>query len=320
MEQVIAASILFGAVLGAFTCSRLSERQGRRATILIVSGVFVVGHAALLGRPERDDAVAGPDRARLRRRRRDPDRARCTSPSSPRRSKRGRLVLTFQLGIGVGIVLATLVGASEASPWRVSVGAAAVPAAIMLVLMLRLPESPRWLVKADRRDDAREVLRGVRADGSDLDAELDEIVEPRAGGALGGPGATAAGAGCGRPWVRPALVVGLRHRHLHPAQRHRDDHLLRADDPHRQRLLRERRPAGQPRARRHLPGDDDRRAGDRRQGRPSSPDADHGARRRAGAGRARRRCSSPATAAATASRSSSPAWSSSCSSTPAACS
>ncbi len=43
--------------------------------------------------------------------------------------KRGRLVLTFQLGIGVGLVLATLVGASEAAPWRVSVGSAAVPAA-----------------------------------------------------------------------------------------------------------------------------------------------------------------------------------------------
>ena len=37
MEQVIAASILFGAVLGAFACSRLSERRGRRRTILIVS-------------------------------------------------------------------------------------------------------------------------------------------------------------------------------------------------------------------------------------------------------------------------------------------
>jgi sugar porter (SP) family MFS transporter len=121
--------------------------------------------------------------------------------------KRGRLVLTFQLGIGVGIVLATLVGASEASPWRVSVGAAAVPAAIMLVLMLRLPESPRWLVKADRRDDAREALRGVREDGSDLDAELDEIVgleeEERSAGRE-----NRGWRGLRKPWVRPALVVG----------------------------------------------------------------------------------------------------------------
>jgi sugar porter (SP) family MFS transporter len=121
--------------------------------------------------------------------------------------KRGRLVLTFQLGIGVGIVLATLVGASEASPWRVSVGAAAVPAAIMLVLMLRLPESPRWLVKANRRDDAREALRGVREDGSDLDAELDEIValekEERSAGRD-----NRGWRGLRQAWVRPALIVG----------------------------------------------------------------------------------------------------------------
>ena len=73
--------------------------------------------------------------------------------------------------------------------------------------MLRLPESPRWLVKADRRDDAREALRGVREDGSDLDAELDEIVEleeeERSAGRDEPRLARAAQA-----WVRPALVVG----------------------------------------------------------------------------------------------------------------
>ena len=55
-------------------------------------------------------------------------------------SKRGRLVLTFQLGIGAGIVIATLVGASEASPWRVSVGSAAVPA-VNPAIALRLKSS-----------------------------------------------------------------------------------------------------------------------------------------------------------------------------------
>ena len=207
MEQVIAASILFGAVLGAATCSRLSERRGRRSTILIISGVFIAGTllcsiapnatTLALARIVLGFAVGG---------------ATQTVPMyvaelAPAR-KRGRLVLTFQLGIGVGIVLATLVGASEASPWRVSVGAASVPAVIMLVLMLRLPESPRWLVKADRTDDAREVLRGVREEGSDLDAEVDEIVglekEERSAGA-GNRGWR----GLRQAWVRPALVVGV---------------------------------------------------------------------------------------------------------------
>ena len=42
-EQVIAASILAGAVIGALTCSRLSERLGRRTTLLVVAAVFVLG-------------------------------------------------------------------------------------------------------------------------------------------------------------------------------------------------------------------------------------------------------------------------------------
>lgn len=63
--------------------------------------------------------------------------------------QRGRLVLCFQLAIGVGIVISTLVGASQAVSWRLSIGSAAVPAAIMLVLMLRQPdgfdiEPERW--------------------------------------------------------------------------------------------------------------------------------------------------------------------------------
>jgi len=206
IEQVIAASILFGAVLGAFTCSQLSERQGRRKTILIVSVIFVAGSLLCsiapsattlsLARIVLGFAVGGATQV-------VPMYVAELAPAS----KRGRLVLTFQLGIGAGIVLATLVGASELSPWRVSVGSAAVPAAIMFLLMLRLPESPRWLVKADRRDDAREALRGVREEGSDLDTELDEIValdkEERSAGRD-----NRGWRGLRKPWVRPALVVG----------------------------------------------------------------------------------------------------------------
>jgi len=199
MEQVIAGSILFGAVLGAFTCSQLSERQGRRRTILIVSGIFVVGallcsvapNAALLSlaRIVLGFAVGGATQT-------VPMYVAELAPAS----KRGRLVLTFQLGIGVGIVAATLVGASEISPWRVSVGSAAGPALVMLLVMLRLPESPR-------RDEAREVLRGIRARGSDLDTELGEIVgleeaERDAGRDDRG------WRGLRKPWVRPALIVG----------------------------------------------------------------------------------------------------------------
>jgi sugar porter (SP) family MFS transporter len=203
-KQVIAASILLGAVIGALTCSRLSERRGRKGTLVMLAVVFAVGSAwcafspnpvvLSLGRLVLGFAVGG---------------ATQTAPMyvaelAPPKF-RGRLVLAFQIAIGVGIVIATIVGASESISWRWSIGIAAVPALIMLVLLLRLPESPRWLVKQDDRDGARDVLERVRPSGYDVDDELDEMAalarEERTAGIRGW-------AGLRERWVRPALVLG----------------------------------------------------------------------------------------------------------------
>ncbi|WP_375479834.1 sugar porter family MFS transporter [uncultured Jatrophihabitans sp.] len=206
VEQVIAGSILFGAALGALLGSRFSERLGRRRTILLVATVFVVGTLACALAPSAWTlcvarvvlglAVGG---------------ATQTVPMyvaelAPARH-RGKLVLTFQVGIGVGIVASTIVGATQSLSWRVEVGMAAVPAAILLLVMLRLPESPRWLVRVDDQDGAREALGRLRADGSDIDAEMSEIVEleehERDAGAKG-----RGWRGLRQRWVRPALLVG----------------------------------------------------------------------------------------------------------------
>ncbi len=118
---------------------------------------------------------------------------------------RGRLVLCFQIAIGVGIVIATVVGATEHVAWRVAVGAAAVPGTLMLLMMLRLPESPRWLVKTDQRERAQQALEAVRPRGTDVSDELREVSdlveEERTASTRGWRGLREA-------WVRPALIVG----------------------------------------------------------------------------------------------------------------
>jgi sugar porter (SP) family MFS transporter len=206
MEQVIAASILLGAVIGALGCSLLSERLGRKRTILLVAGVFVVGTLAaslapspwflVAGRVILGFAVGGATQT-------VPMYVAELAPAK----QRGRLVLTFQLAIGVGIVIATLVGASESVSWRLSIGSAAVPAAVMLLLMLRLPESPRWLVKRDREDDARGVLEKVRPDDYDVSPELDEIIELEER-KQETEAVNRGWSGLRQAWVRPALIVG----------------------------------------------------------------------------------------------------------------
>jgi len=202
-QQVIAAGILVGAVIGALVGARLSERFGRKRTILVISAVFVIGTLSCslaptpltlaLARVLLGSAVGGATQT-------VPMFVAELSPPKIR----GRLVLAFQVAIGVGILTATIVGASQLLDWRLMIGLAVLPAALLLVLMLPAPESPRWLVKVDRTDDARSNLQRVRGT-EDVEAELrsiEEVEEERRQTSVRG------WKGLALPWVRPALIMG----------------------------------------------------------------------------------------------------------------
>jgi predicted MFS family arabinose efflux permease len=77
----------------------------------------------------------------------------------------------------------------------------------MLLLQLRLPESPRWLVKRDRSEDAERVLQRVRPEGFDVAGELAEIqeLEDRKQETKR---SNRGWSGLRQGWVRPALLVG----------------------------------------------------------------------------------------------------------------
>jgi SP family arabinose:H+ symporter-like MFS transporter len=59
--------------------------------------------------------------------------------------------------------------------WRYMLGAMAIPAAIFLLLTFGIPESPRWLLKRERIDDARGVLKRINGDDAVVEAEMTEI-------------------------------------------------------------------------------------------------------------------------------------------------
>ena len=183
--------------------ARLSEILGRKRTILIISAVFVIGTLAAslapspltlaLARVLLGMAVGGATQT-------IPMFVAELSPPQIR----GRLVLAFQVAIGIGILTATIAGASQLLDWRWMIGLATLPAALLFVLMLPAPESPRWLVKVNRNDEARSNLRRVRG----VDAVEDELrdindveEQRRQASARGWKGLSQA-------WVRPALIMG----------------------------------------------------------------------------------------------------------------
>jgi len=93
---------------------------------------------------------------------------------------RGRLVGVFQFNIVFGILLAYfsnyLVGRFElgAHEWRWMLGASGIPAALFFALLFGIPQSPRWLVKKQRVEEAREVLQWVGEE--DFEKELQDII------------------------------------------------------------------------------------------------------------------------------------------------
>ena len=97
---------------------------------------------------------------------------------------RGALVSLHQLGIVTGMTLAYVVnawigrGSNEVwlaeHGWRLMLAACGIPALVFLALMYWIPESPRWLIKRGRDDEALRVLRRLHDESTAL-AEAQEI-------------------------------------------------------------------------------------------------------------------------------------------------
>jgi MFS family permease len=200
VKEFITASILVGAILGAFLTGPVSARIGRRRTILLIAGVFVLGvlFAAVSPSPVFLGLAVGGSTQTI------PTYIAEIAPGP----RRGSLVTVFNCAIGVGILAAALVGVTlnGVVSWRFMIGVAAAPAIVLLLGMLRLPESPRWFVSQNRVGPARQVLRWLRPTHRDAEDELDEIrrlddAEPDS--------RSGQWSQLRKPWVRPALVAGL---------------------------------------------------------------------------------------------------------------
>ena len=87
------------------------------------------------------------------------------------------------LSITLGQVVAYVVGyllSDRASGWRWMVGLGAAPACVQLLALAFLPESPRWLVKHGRADDARLLLYkiyGGRLESTALSSRVLRAIE-----------------------------------------------------------------------------------------------------------------------------------------------
>ena len=175
--EVVVACLLFGALAGALTGGVIADRFGRRPTLIGVALVFVAGAVSSGAAPAVEVLIVarvvlgysiGVSSVVV------PLYIAEVAPAD----RRGRLVSMNQFMITVGIFVSYLVGFAlgPSSSWRAMLVLAAVPAAVMLVGLTRVSESPRWLAVHGRASQAREVLMRTRS-AEQAETELYEIAE-----------------------------------------------------------------------------------------------------------------------------------------------
>jgi sugar porter (SP) family MFS transporter len=204
-QGVLGACLAVGAMIGAAFAGRLSDRLGRRRSIVLAAIVFSVGTVGCTFAPNADTLIVSRFVVGIA--------IGCSSATVPMylaelapSRMRGALSSLNQLMIVTGILLAYVVdwALSFSGNWRAMLGAALLPALVLLGGMALLPETPRWLVARGREDEARRVIRGAQGE-VDIDGEIRSIrevirLDSEQKGRLRDLGAR---------WVRPALLVAM---------------------------------------------------------------------------------------------------------------
>lgn len=205
-QEIVTASILAGAVAGALMTSWASERFGRKKTVLIVLFLFATGAILCSVAPSVGSLIAARFLLGIAVGGSTQVVPMYISELSPSRY-RGTLVTTFNVAIGIGIVLANIVGYyyHDVWSWRRMVSVAAVPAGLVFVIMLFMPASPRWVAEKRGLVAAARILERVRRTRLDIHQELTQIDRIR----QSTDKADSGWAGIRQPWARPALVAAL---------------------------------------------------------------------------------------------------------------
>jgi SP family arabinose:H+ symporter-like MFS transporter len=172
------SSLLVGCIIGAFGSGAFTDRYGRKKILIIVALFFAVSCGAT--------AIAKTSMGFISARLFGGlavGAASVLSPMyvaevSPARN-RGTLVSIYQLTIVLGILISYTINYwlhDVDNNWRWMFATGMVPSVLFFVGLFFIPESPRWLYKAGRKEDSLRVL--TRIGGEELArVEIKEIAE-----------------------------------------------------------------------------------------------------------------------------------------------
>jgi len=181
LHGIAMASALYGTIVGSLMGGWPADRFGRRATLLWIGVLYLVGAVGSGLAPNVAVFIAARVIGGLGIGISTVVAPMYISEIAPPKH-RGRLAGMFQFNIVFGILIAfvsnaLLAGIGE-NAWRWMLGVAAFPSLLYTVFCFGLPESPRWLLsrKGDR-ETALQVLQRIEPDlpPAELAAEADAI-------------------------------------------------------------------------------------------------------------------------------------------------
>lgn len=178
-----ASSAIWGCVFGAMFAGYLSDTIGRKKTLIVTAILFFVSSVGAAFPSSLTEFVIARFIGGL-----GIGAASMLSPlyiSEIAPAKiRGTLVSLYQLAIVIGINLIYFVNLKIAEQgdttwnvamgWRYMLGSGAIPAVLFLLLLFLVPESPRWLMKKKRPDEAFDTLEKVNGKARAMEV-MDEI-------------------------------------------------------------------------------------------------------------------------------------------------
>lgn len=163
-EGFATGSLALGAVAGCIIAGTVSDKYGRRKSLMVAAAIFTVSSLAMAFAQNRGFFIASRAMAGV-----GVGMASVLSPMyiseiSPA-PFRGRMVAINQLTVVTGILITNLVNYSLRNygddGWRWMFGLGAIPSALFFVGATYLPESPRWLIKAGKNEEAKTIMEKI---------------------------------------------------------------------------------------------------------------------------------------------------------------
>ncbi|AJW64386.1 D-xylose-proton symporter [Elizabethkingia miricola] len=185
MTGWVASCALLGCIAGAMYSGKLSDCAGRKKILMLSAVLFTISSIGTTMAPNlwgfvlfRIIGGMGIGIASML----SPMYISEMAPASVR----GRLISVFQLGIVTGILVIYFVNAyiagihNEAwnisTGWRWMFGSGVIPSIIFILLLLTVPESPRWLASQKKQSEALAILSQINGNTA-AQKELNSINE-----------------------------------------------------------------------------------------------------------------------------------------------